>query len=160
MTTKVQCDGVTIGGGKLALSVVNDVCVAHLTGVLTKPLYVELIRRMAIVVEDNDCTAFMLDQSRAASLMVPEDLRAARGNAGPRARSILRIPGAVVCSLPTERQTRQNMWESIQMGYERVAFTDVLAAWAWAERRAREVRLLRLDAESRPGYCPSMPSAL
>lgn len=159
-TTRPNVEAVRIGAGRTTLSVLDGVCVVYAHDVLDLTLYLETVYRLAGMVRDHDCTAFVFDCAKACVAMGEGDFQDARDMVGPQANSRLRIPGAFVAPVPLIKIVKKHLWSLVQGGLERVAFTDSLAALAWAQRRAREVRLLRLDAQGRTGFDQSVPSAL
>lgn len=143
-------------GGKAAFSVVEKVCLAHFSGVLSAELYRQTMAKLAELIETYSCGAAVVDFHKSVMALTPRDMHSVRKHATKKMTYYMRIPIAVICSPPTEQRMRELLWDSARNGFERVVFSEPLAAWAWALKRAREVRQLRQDAMDR-GWNLSMP---
>ncbi len=159
MSTFLRLAAVSVGTGRTVLSAIAGVCVAQLDGVMTTDHYVATLTKILEVVREHDCTAFVCDYTKAAVAMDQKDFVTARKRLGEAALG-LRIPGAVVAPEPCIQMVKQHVWNVARFhGIERAAFTCSASALAWAQKRAREVRALRLLSQAQ-GFAPSMPGGL
>jgi hypothetical protein len=153
---RIKIAGIQLDGGRSDFSVMQGVCVVHITGVLLTALYLKTLECAVDIITTHDCMAGVLDYSRAAIAMTARDFMSARDLWDERTRAVLRLPVAIVASRPMLKPFRGVLWDSMKKGYERTLFTDPLSAWDWASGRAREVRALRQAARDQ-GFDLSVP---
>ena len=153
---RLKLAAVHLDGGRCDFAALEGVCIAHVSGVMLPGLYLKTIECAAHIIERHECTAGVIDCSRAAVMMTAKDFTDARRLWSAHVRATLHLPAAVVCPKPLLKTLRGVLWESVKGGYERALFTEPLAAWEWAKCRAREVRALRQDASDR-GFGQSRP---